>query len=72
MCNLYLLRTKDAEIAQFFGAAHMPGANYAEEVYPGYPGLVVADGTIRPMTWGFPLVLKSKKTGQPLKPKPAA
>ena len=39
------------------------------EVYPGYPGLVVANGELRSMTWGFPLVLKGKN-GQPLKPKP--
>jgi len=57
------------EVASFFDRPALPGANFAAEVYRGYPGLVVAD-TVRPMTWGFPLVLKSKKTGQPLKPKP--
>jgi putative SOS response-associated peptidase YedK len=31
--------------------------------------MVVADG-VRTMTWGFPLVLKGKRTGAPLKPKP--
>jgi putative SOS response-associated peptidase YedK len=30
---------------------------------------VVAEGQVRAMTWGFPLVLKGAK-GQPLKPKP--
>lgn len=45
------------------------GANFAAEVYPGYTGLVVAEGQVRAMTWGFPLVLKGKQ-GQPLKPKP--
>ena len=36
---------------------------------PGYTGYVVAEGTVRQMTWGFPLALKGKG-GQPLKPKP--
>ena len=44
-------------------------ANYSAEVYPGYAGLVVADGAARALAWGFPLVLKGK-TGQQLKPKP--
>ena len=57
-------------IAQLFRVDAQPGANFGAEVYPGYPGVVVADGTARTMTWGFPLVLKSKKTGEPLKPKP--
>jgi putative SOS response-associated peptidase YedK len=46
------------------------GANFGEEVYPGYPGVVVTEGRARTMTWGFPLAMKSKKTGLPLKPKP--
>jgi putative SOS response-associated peptidase YedK len=44
------------------------------DVYPGGPGIVVReqDGEriLQGMTWGFPLPLKSKKTGQPIKPKP--
>lgn len=44
-------------------------ANYAHEVYPGLPGLVVAEGRARAMYWGFPLVLTGKQ-GQKLKPKP--
>lgn len=47
----------------------MPGANFGEEVYPGYPGLVVADGHVRTMVWGFPLAMTGKQ-GQKLKPKP--
>lgn len=70
MCNLYRLTTPAEAVARLFGVRYAAGANYAEEVYPGYPGLVVADGELRVMTWGFPLVLKSKKTGQQLKPKP--
>lgn len=58
-----------AEITNLFGA--VPEASNAPgEVYPGYPGLVVDGDRLRSMNWGFPLSLKSKKTGQPLKPKP--
>ena len=45
------------------------GANFGEEVYPGYPGVVIANGKVRQMNWGFPLVMKGK-SGQSLKPKP--
>lgn len=58
-----------AQVAQTFDAALEVGANYADEVYPGYAGLVVANGKARLMSWGFPLVLKGRQ-GQPLKPKP--
>lgn len=70
MCNLYrMTKTKD-EVAQWFDAIEaLGGANFGEEVYPGYPGLVVADGSIKQMSWGFPLIMKGKN-GQPLKPKP--
>ncbi|MAC57863.1 MAG: hypothetical protein CMH85_06235 [Novosphingobium sp.] len=70
MCNLYRMTAPREAVAHMFGAASDQGANYAEEVYPGDSGLVVAEGRARAMTWGVPLVLKSKKTGQPLKPKP--
>lgn len=63
------MRANVAEIGQLFGVRPDLGANFGEEVYPGYPGLVVAQGSVRAMTWGFPLVLKGKQ-GQPLKPKP--
>lgn len=69
MCNLYRMTRGTQEIAKLFDAIPDSGANYGEEVYPGYPGLVVAEGHARAMTWGFPLVLKGKR-GQPLKPKP--
>jgi putative SOS response-associated peptidase YedK len=59
----------NCEIAHLFGARTGQGANFAAEVYPGYPGLVVAEGEARVMTWGFPLALKGK-SGQMLKPKP--
>ena len=70
MCNLYRMTKGRAEVAAWFDAADgSVGANFGEEIYPGYPALVVAEGQVRQMSWGFPLVLKGSK-GQPLKPKP--
>lgn len=68
MCNLYRLNRATAEIAHLFGAEATSGVNVAAEVYPGYPGLVVADHVVRAMTWGFPLAMIGKR-GQALKPK---
>ncbi|MBD3728721.1 MAG: SOS response-associated peptidase family protein [Sphingomonadales bacterium] len=71
MCNLYRMTKSAAEIARLFSASDAStGTNFATEVYPGYPGAVIAAGDLRSMVWGFPLVLRSKKTGAPLKPKP--
>ncbi len=47
MCNLYRMTKAPAEIARLFGARSAEGANFAAEVYPGYPGLVVAEGEAR-------------------------
>lgn len=69
MCNLYRMTRTVDEIARLFGAEPGHGANFAEELYPGYPGLVVAGGQARAMSWGFPLVLRGRQ-GQKLKPKP--
>lgn len=69
MCNLYKLRATVAETGRLFGVTAADGANFGEEVYPGYPGLVVAQGMARTMTWGFPLALTGKQ-GQKLKPRP--
>ncbi len=69
MCNLYRMTKGVSEVARLFAVEADPGANFAAEVYPGYPGLVVADGQTRAMNWGFPLVLTGKQ-GQKLKPKP--
>lgn len=70
MCNLYRMTKNAGEVAAWFGAVEgAQGANFAAEVYPGYSGLVVAEGAARAMTWGFPLALTGAK-GQPLKPKP--
>jgi putative SOS response-associated peptidase YedK len=69
MCNLYRMTKGMSEIARLFEVLPEPGANFAEEIYPGYTGLVVAEGRARPMTWGFPLALKGRQ-GQTLKPRP--
>lgn len=70
MCNLYHMTKPASEVAAWFDAVEAAaGANFADEVYPGYTGLVVAGGKVQAMTWGFPLVLKGAK-GQLLKPKP--
>ncbi len=70
MCNLYRMTKNADEVAKWFDAINeMGGANFGAEVYPGYPGAVIAEGTLRQMTWGFPLAMKGKN-GQPLKPKP--
>lgn len=70
MCNLYRMTKNASEVAAWFDAVEASqGANVGAEVYPGYPGLVVAEGAVKAMTWGFPLVLTGKQ-GQKLKPKP--
>lgn len=69
MCNLYRMTKVTQEVARIFAVEPDLSANYGTEVYPGYPGLVVADGRARAMTWGFPLVLTGRQ-GQKLKPKP--
>ena len=70
MCNLYRMTKNKDEVAAWFDAVNeLGGANFGAEVYPGYPGAVVAGGTLKQMSWGFPLVMKGKN-GQPLKPKP--
>ena len=70
MCNLYRMTKNADEVAKWFDAVNeVAGANFGDEVYPGYPGLVVAGGALRRMTWGFPLQRTGAK-GQPLKPRP--
>ena len=71
MCNLYRMTKATDEVAKWFDAANATrGANFGDEVYPGYPGAVVVEGELQRMTWGFPLAQKSKRTGEPLKPRP--
>lgn len=70
MCNLYRMTKTVDEVARWFGVVNdLAGANFGDEVYPGYPGAVVAEGRLRQMSWGFPLAMKGKQ-GQPLKPRP--
>lgn len=69
MCNLYRMTKAPDEVARLFGAGLGSIGNAGGEVYPGYPGLVVAEGKLQSMVWGFPLSMKGVK-GQPLKPRP--
>ena len=69
MCNLYRMSATVTEIARLFDVAGGGDTNAGGMIYPGYPGVVVTD-TVQTMIWGFPLVLRSKRTGEPLKPKP--
>ena len=70
MCNLYRMTKNADEVALWFDAVEAAqGANFASEVYPGFPGVVIAEGAVRRMNWGFPLQMKGKG-GQPLKPRP--
>jgi putative SOS response-associated peptidase YedK len=55
-------------VARLFRARSAGAPNFAAEVYPKYTGIVVAEGEVRTMTWGFPRHAVSKKTGKPLKP----
>jgi len=71
MCNLYRQANSADEVANWFKATNAAqSANFGEQIFPGQPGLVIASGNVRSMVWGFPLTLKSKRTGEPLKPKP--
>lgn len=70
MCNLYRMTKGRDEVARWFRATdEAAGGNFGDEIYPGYPGLVVAEGAVRQMSWGFPLAMTGAK-GQSIKPKP--
>ncbi len=64
-----MTQNKDEVAAWFDVVDTLGGANFGAEVFPGYPGAVVAQGHLQQMIWGFPLALKGKN-GQPLKPRP--
>ncbi|MGN8001547.1 SOS response-associated peptidase [Sphingomonas sp. 22176] len=72
MCNLYQLRKSAAEVAAHFGVDTPVQSNAGEEVYPGYPGMVVREEAgarvLQSMVWGFPLRLKGMSPTA--KPKP--
>lgn len=75
MCNLYTERLSAAEVAAHFGVSNPIETNAGGgDVYPGGPGLVIREKNnarvVEAMTWGFPRPMKSKVTGQPVKPKP--
>ena len=70
MCNLYRMTNSVAEVAKLFGESVGAHSNAGGDVYPGYSGFVIEAGEVRSMVWGFPLALRSKKTGNMLKPKP--
>jgi len=65
VCNLYAVRKSAAEVAAHFGVQNPLPSNAGEEVYPGYPGVVVReqDGQriMQSMAWGFPLRLRDMK-----------
>ncbi|MCW6530687.1 SOS response-associated peptidase family protein [Sphingomonas sp. MMSM20] len=65
MCNLYAVRRSAAEVAAHFGVENPVASNAGDEVYPGYPGVVVReqDGqrVMQSMAWGFPLRLRTMK-----------
>nr|WP_230206878.1 SOS response-associated peptidase family protein [Novosphingobium sp. Gsoil 351] len=56
------------EVARLFGVPLGSIGNTPDEIYPGYPGLVVAADELRSMAWGFPLKLKDARPGA--KPRP--
>jgi putative SOS response-associated peptidase YedK len=72
MCNLYHLRKSAAEVAAHFGVNNPVQSNAGEELYPGYPGVVVREEAgarvLQSMVWGFPLRLKGMSPSA--KPKP--
>jgi putative SOS response-associated peptidase YedK len=69
MCNLYRLKNSNEEVAQLFDATIGEVGNAGGgEVYPGYPGIVLVNGALRSMVWGFPFRPRDAKPGS--KPKP--
>ena len=48
MCNLYTLDQTVSEVARTFDVLdEAVGSNVGSLVYPGYPGLVIAEGEVR-------------------------
>lgn len=74
MCNNYTVRKSAAEVAAHFGVEppDIRPFNAAQDVFPGYPGMVVRTDQGRrvldAMAWGFPRRLKTMKPeSKPLK-----
>lgn len=71
MSNLYKMDKSAGEVARQFNAINAVRTSHRHElVYAGYPGLVVAEGEVRVMSWGFPLGVKAKR-GRPPALEPA-
>ena len=72
MCNLYTNKSTVQEMADLFRTPAAYGFNAPDEVYPGYPGIVVREHegarVLQSMNWGFPVRLKNMKPTS--KPKP--
>src|SRR5258707_10795551 len=72
MCNLYTSRVTAAQVAAHFGVSNPVQSNAGEEVYPGYPGMVIREQegarVMQSMTWGFPM--RFKTMSPTAKPKP--
>lgn len=52
----------NSEVARWFDAIdQLGGANFGEEVFPGYPGAVVAEGALVSMTWGSRSAARARK-----------
>lgn len=71
MCNRYRLKDMPAEVAGLFGASLPADTNAGPgDVHPGSVGMVIAEGQLRSMSWGFPFRPVSKITGEKLALKP--
>lgn len=66
------MRSATSEVAALFNAQVPMSFNAADEVYPGYPGMVIREvegqRQLETMTWGFPVRVKTMKPTS--KPKP--
>ena len=69
MCNLYRMTRSVDEVAALFDAEIGQVGNAGGEIFPGYPAMVVAEGRVRSMVWGFPFATRGK-SGKMLKPRP--
>ncbi|TCM17941.1 putative SOS response-associated peptidase YedK [Novosphingobium sp. PhB165] len=70
MSNIYRM-TKPVDAVT--GLFHAPAGDlprFAAEVHPGNLGLVIADGTVHAMRWGFPVAPKNMIAALPLRPNP--
>lgn len=59
-----------AKVAGIFNVPAAAAPELTREVLLGHSGLVIADGKLQVMTWGFPRQEVSGRTGKPLRPRP--